>query len=199
MPDFKKNFRSSGPSRPSFNRSSGGGYGGSRDSRGGNRDFAQKEMFDAECSKCHGPAQVPFRPNGKKPVFCAKCFTQDNERGGSDRDSGSSYGHAPKRDFGPARPRFDAPSAPAVPDRTVQELKTQVERMNATLEKLVTAVDTFNRATALTKEIRKHFPADKPAAAPVKKAAKETAKSAPAAKKVAAKKPVKSAKSSRKA
>jgi len=44
--------------------------------------------------------------------------------------------------------------------------------MNETLEKLVTAVDTFNRATALTTEIRKHFPAEPAAApAPVKKKA----------------------------
>jgi CxxC-x17-CxxC domain-containing protein len=202
MPDFKKNNnRFGGPSRPSFNRPNGGGYGGNRDSRGGSRDFAQKEMFDAECSKCHGVAQVPFRPNGKKPVFCAKCFTQDGERS-SDRgfDRGSEgnggYAHPAKRDFGSARPaRFDAPSGPSTSDRQLSELKSQVERMNATIEKLVTVVETFNRSNALTKEIRKHTPADKPAPAPAK-VAKEVVK--PVAKKVAAKKPVKAAKTLKK-
>jgi CxxC-x17-CxxC domain-containing protein len=192
MPDFKKNNRFSGGSRPSFNRPNGGGFGGSRDSRGGghggNRDFGPKEMFDAECSKCHGVAQVPFRPNGKKPVFCAKCFEKDG-----DRDGGYSQ---PKREFNaPRSNHYDAP-APSGADRQVTELKSQIERMNATLEKLVTAVDTFNRATALTKEIRKHFPADKPAAAPAKKAAKVESK--PVAKKAVAKKPTKAAKSGKK-
>ncbi len=204
MAEYKKNTRFGGPSRPSFNRGGNSvGYAGSRDSRGGSRDFAQKELFDAECAKCHDRCQVPFRPNGKKPVFCAKCFTQDSERGSERSSEGNSgYAHPAKREFGPSRaPRFDAPapSASAVPDRTVQELKNQIERMNVTLEKLVTAVDTFNRATALTKEIRKHFPADKPAPAPAKKVSKEEPATKPVAKKAAAKKPVKSAKSSKKA
>lgn len=171
MAEYKKNNRFSGSSRPPFNR--GGAGGGFRDQRGPSRDFPQKEMYDAECAKCHDRCQVPFRPNGKKPVFCAKCFTQDTERGS---EGSGGYNQSPKREFGPSRPaRFDAPSAPAVPDRTMQELKTQIERMNVTLEKLVTTVDTFNRATALTKEIRKHFPSDKPAAPPPPTTAKAKA------------------------
>lgn len=167
MAEFKKNNRfSGGGSRRPFtsNRPSGP------------RDFAQKELYDAECNKCHDRCQVPFRPNGKKPVYCAKCFTPTDDRGGrDDRAPRPSYG--PSRDFGPSRAPMQTPSAGAA-DRQIQLLTKQIETMNVTIEKLVTAVDTFNRATALTKEIRKHFPADKPADAPAKAAVKKTAKKA---------------------
>ena len=49
--------------------SSGGGYGG-----GGYRDRGPREMFAATCSNCGREAQVPFRPSGSKPVYCADCF-----------------------------------------------------------------------------------------------------------------------------
>lgn len=123
--------------------------------------FAPREMYDAECNKCHGRCQVPFRPNGKKPVYCGNCFVKDGERTERPRE------------------RTQRPPARAVPEvsaRQIEDLKRQIEAMNQTLERLVTVVDTFNRATALTQEIRKHFPVaeaapSKKAAAPKKKAA----------------------------
>lgn len=42
---------------------SGGGYG-----------RPEREMFSATCSSCGREAQVPFRPNGSKPVYCSDCF-----------------------------------------------------------------------------------------------------------------------------
>ena len=50
-------------------RAGGGGRGGS--SRAG---YAQREMFKATCSQCHGVAEVPFQPRGDKPVYCRDCF-----------------------------------------------------------------------------------------------------------------------------
>jgi hypothetical protein len=64
-------------------------------------------------------------------------------------------------------------------DPQLQELKKQMGALNATLEKLVVSLDTFNRANALSREVRKHIPADKPAAAPpkaTKKVVKKTTK-----------------------
>jgi CxxC-x17-CxxC domain-containing protein len=42
-------------------------------------------MFDAVCAQCGANCQVPFRPNGRKEVFCSKCF--ETNGGGSSRDS----------------------------------------------------------------------------------------------------------------
>lgn len=157
MAEYKKQYRAGG-SRP-FQK----------------QPFAQKELFDAECNGCHARCQVPFRPNGKKPVYCSNCFTKNDARPSPQRsDSGYRPGVRPERSY----------SAP-VPDRQIDELKRQIEAMHATLQQLVTTVDTFNRATALTLEIQKHFPKEEsaPAKKPVaKKAPAKAAKKAPAKK-----------------
>ena len=46
-------------------RSGGGGYGG-----GG----GQRQMYPATCSSCGIQTQVPFQPNGSKPVYCRDCY-----------------------------------------------------------------------------------------------------------------------------
>lgn len=46
----------------------------------------RREMFDATCTECGNDCQVPFRPNGSKPVKCHNCFKRDGDsfdRGGS--------------------------------------------------------------------------------------------------------------------
>lgn len=42
-----------------------GGYGGGR---------PQRQMFDTVCSSCGVQTQVPFQPNGSKPVYCRECY-----------------------------------------------------------------------------------------------------------------------------
>ncbi len=38
------------------------------------------EMHQATCVRCHKFCEVPFKPNGKKPVYCRDCFgLQDSE------------------------------------------------------------------------------------------------------------------------
>ncbi len=44
---------------------------------GARRDVFQK--FDAVCSNCGKACQVPFRPDGKKPVYCKDCFGAPRE------------------------------------------------------------------------------------------------------------------------
>lgn len=49
-------------------------------------DRADRQMFSAVCSECGNKCEVPFRPTGDKPVYCAQCF-EKNKRGGSGRVS----------------------------------------------------------------------------------------------------------------
>lgn len=95
------------------NSSRGGQSYGRRDSfdRGSDRPA----MFDAVCAKCGSACQVPFRPNGRKEVFCSKCF-ETNGGGGSryERESRSfdGKGSYEKRDsvgtYQVDRPMFSA-------------------------------------------------------------------------------------------
>jgi CxxC-x17-CxxC domain-containing protein len=43
-------------------------------SRTGSSRFDAVQKFDAVCSNCGKACQVPFRPDGKKPVYCKNCF-----------------------------------------------------------------------------------------------------------------------------
>jgi CxxC-x17-CxxC domain-containing protein len=42
-----------------------------RSARSGGETF---QKFDAVCSNCGKKCQVPFRPDGEKPVYCKDCF-----------------------------------------------------------------------------------------------------------------------------
>jgi len=38
----------------------------------------QAELFDAECEKCKKKVKVPFKPDGKRPVYCKACLGSKN-------------------------------------------------------------------------------------------------------------------------
>ncbi len=72
--------------------SGGGGAYRSGNSYGGGR--SQTTMHRANCAQCNESCEVPFRPNGRKPVYCSNCFRKDdhqssaprhNDRGHNDR------------------------------------------------------------------------------------------------------------------
>ncbi|KKT49454.1 MAG: hypothetical protein UW41_C0006G0022 [Candidatus Collierbacteria bacterium GW2011_GWC2_44_18] len=50
-------------------------------------------MFDAVCAQCGSACKVPFKPNGRKEVFCSKCF--ENNGGGS-RETGFGDSRRPQ-------------------------------------------------------------------------------------------------------
>ena len=46
-----------------------------RDARkGGSRNGAPRQMFDAVCAECGKPCKVPFEPRNDRPVYCSDCF-----------------------------------------------------------------------------------------------------------------------------
>ena len=47
------------------------------------------ELFKAECNACHKLCEVPFKPNGKKPVYCRDCY-RANEGGAPERSASFS-------------------------------------------------------------------------------------------------------------
>lgn len=49
------------------------------------RDDRPQTMFKTICSDCGKECEVPFRPNGSKPVFCRECF-QGKRRPAGPRD-----------------------------------------------------------------------------------------------------------------
>ncbi|MEY4723784.1 MAG: hypothetical protein RLZZ324_1297 [Candidatus Parcubacteria bacterium] len=70
--------RTGGFKKPGFGGPRTGGFGGP--ARGGFSD-GPREMFEAVCAECNTTTEVPFRPNGRKPVFCRDCFKKQEGEG----------------------------------------------------------------------------------------------------------------------
>jgi len=133
----------------SGNKRSAGGRGG--DSRQGgfrDRDGGERPMFSATCDGCKNQCEVPFKPNGTKPVFCNDCFksegsSNDRDRGsnnksfgGRDRDSRDS-GRKPDFNKGGDRPVTSGwQSSTAVPNYS--EVKKELDALNKKIDSLIT-------------------------------------------------------------
>ena len=97
-------------SKPSF----GGGF-----NRGGSSGGRPVEMHQTTCADCQKMCEVPFRPNGKKPVYCKDCF---GKNGGQSPENTRNY---PQREL-KREPNIDN-----------QDLTKQLESMNSKLDKLI--------------------------------------------------------------
>ena len=149
MRDFKKGggFKKSFGGRPSF--------------RGGDRD--QKEMFQATCSDCGRPCEVPFRPVEGRPVFCRDCFAKNAP--GAERPPREEGGF--KRPFNKFEDRRERPvfrpessPSPRIDGTQMIALTKQLELLNIKLDRLIQTIE-VERAFAA--------PAKKPAKKPVAK------------------------------
>lgn len=165
MKDFKKQGSFGGQrgggnfSRPPFrsnNRPSGGRDDG----------FGRSQMFEAICANCGKKCEVPFRPNGQKPVYCRDCFGK--------QDRPPTGGNFPRRDFN-SRPSFQAPREQLQPrDGRIDEIKRQLEGVNAKLDQLLSAT----RGANVSKEKAPARDTEKEIEVPKAKAAKPGKKKA---------------------
>ena len=173
-----------------FGSDRGGSQYGGRDS--GRQDFQKKSwgergagnrenvMHKATCSDCGKSCEVPFRPSGEKPVYCNDCF--GGKRGQS------TEGFVRKEFSNPSPARINAEG-----NRGNDDIKRQLEAVNAKLERLIQTVDTLVRMKlAQQKEAVKNIPEVQQKApvaqAPAKKEATAKATAKKTVKKAGAKK-----------
>lgn len=62
-------------------------------------------MFKATCANCGNECEVPFKPNGSRPIYCRDCFKKEDSFGGNRSD-----GPVVRTSF-PDRPMFQATCA----------------------------------------------------------------------------------------
>lgn len=118
MPDYSKpRF-----DRKPFNKKPFGSKGGF--------DRGPRQMFKADCAKCGNVCEVPFRPNGTKPVYCNNCFVKDDA-------PRNDFSQRPqRREFSPRPPFNSAPQAPRN-DQAFNDLKAEIRVVNQNLERLI--------------------------------------------------------------
>ncbi|MEK7227859.1 MAG: CxxC-x17-CxxC domain-containing protein [Patescibacteria group bacterium] len=112
-----------------FQRGGGGEFRG-----GNNRD---RQMYQAICSNCGKPCEVPFKPTGDKPVFCNDCF---NKR----RDPSDTRVSRPQFDNNSPRRDFSAPRDPRAPYKPMQEssnISKQLSDISVKLDRLISAME----------------------------------------------------------
>lgn len=119
-----------------FRDNRGGGSAGGF-SNGGRKygGFQDRPKHDAKCDGCGDMCQVPFIPNGSKPVYCRNCFKKD--------DQGMVSG--PKRSFD--RPSFgsDRAERPAYQSRPsagldLGKVEARLARIEEKLDALIEAL-----------------------------------------------------------
>lgn len=92
-----------------FGRSGGKKFGGKgawkSDFKGKEgKDRARSAMHSATCSQCGNECQVPFKPNGRKPVLCSQCFGKTKSTGSSSFGSRGSGERTFRSDRGEGAP-----------------------------------------------------------------------------------------------
>jgi CxxC-x17-CxxC domain-containing protein len=101
------------------------------------KKITHDEVFKTICDTCHKPCDVPFKPNGKKPVFCDACFRHTKEAAPSDyvKRKDKTIFNTPHNFVQPLNPLSStyAPSA----EVKIAELKRELSSANAKLDKLI--------------------------------------------------------------
>jgi len=124
MRDFKKTntFGNKFGARPSFGAKRTPGFGAHVSAaRAG-------EAHKAICDGCHAPCEVPFIPNGKKPVYCRNCY--------KGKETTTSFTGQP----------FSRPTEYHAEDASSQDLKKQFSILNTKLDRLISAIEAQTRA-----------------------------------------------------
>lgn len=132
---------------------------GGAPSKFGDKKFVPKKdvtLYKATCTTCGNSCEVPFRPDGSKPVLCRDCFAAKNAAptNATNRDRftpNELVGHKPQRDYGaPVAPR-SVPRDSADYALLVKQLSVVEAKLNQILD-LIKASETLVRALPIVGE-----------------------------------------------
>lgn len=156
-------------------------------SGGDRRERGDITMHTATCSNCHKNCEVPFKPNGSKPVYCKDCFGAMKGNGSPDGDRRDRKDFGGDREARPTRPAFESTKGNDESKKHFETLTVKIDALTRSVDMLVKALHaphTHEHASEVTAPVAKSV-------APAKKAAAKIAVTKVV--KVAEKKPAKKA------
>lgn len=140
--DFKKKSNDFG-GRPKFGQGRGGNGGSfDRGPKFGGRSSGQ-ELFSAVCSTCGKSCEVPFRPNGEKPVYCSACFGKNRDdnaredRGGDRNDGFRNNNRTESAPYQKSERSYQAPASGANVERELEVVKQQLTKIELQLNRIL--------------------------------------------------------------
>lgn len=89
------------------------------------RQTGRPDLHPATCAECSAHCEVPFKPNGRKPVLCSDCHRGGNA--GSDRGGLNFDAPRPRKEHAPK------PSGNA-------EVVAQLKELNQKMDVIITAI-----------------------------------------------------------
>lgn len=118
-----------------------------RDRRGGGRDFKRRDfgsgssdrpqvMHQTICSNCGKECEVPFRPNGSKPVYCRDCFQTMRPQESQRSENFPRRSNFEDRNNNPAPRPITQPQQP--------NYREQFDALNAKLDKILNLLSPKN-------------------------------------------------------
>ena len=101
------------------------------------REVYNNEIHKTLCTTCHKTCEVPFKPNGLKPVFCDTCFKHTKEVVSGDyvKRKDKTVFNTPENFVQPINPL--TPVYGPSQDVKIAELKRELSSANAKLDKLI--------------------------------------------------------------
>ncbi len=112
-----------------------------------------KAMHATNCSECGDACEVPFRPSGDKPVFCAVCFGK--KRLANRGDQGD---RRPNKDFGRLKSKRDNTSTMNIKmvDHTeeIRVLRTEISTLHSKIEAVTVLITEMQTRELIVREIK---------------------------------------------
>jgi CxxC-x17-CxxC domain-containing protein len=129
------------------------------------------DMFPAVCANCSKACEVPFKPNGKKPVYCTNCFGA-GAGGGAPR--GNPFDNRFEKTF--EKRVHDRDYRESIPARTsrpvdnkrapsTDQLQREINSIGTKIDRVIEVLDRLARVAVVASELK-----------PEKKATVDTAK-----------------------
>lgn len=115
----------------------GGGFGGGARRGGGDRFSDDRPaMHSAVCNACNVDCEVPFKPNGRKPIYCSNCFRKE-EGGGS---SNSRFGGNDRNDRFDRNDSYEKPVFRSAPRENNDLVMKQLKELNDKMDQILNAL-----------------------------------------------------------
>lgn len=92
------------------------------------------EAHKTTCDGCHAPCEVPFVPNGKKPVYCRNCY--------KGKETTTSFTGQP----------FSQPTELNREENGSSDLKKQFSILNTKLDRLISVIEAQTHLLSSTRE-----------------------------------------------